>query len=132
MRALLIEFNLKTGERAGGIDPRDNKLQCYGWQNLEATPALEIRIVEDDRDLSSYAGIEGVTILEGKAAINDAIQAHIPTRYSIQDMSLVLEHARQKGLSLDRFVGKNLNEIAKEAIENRLAGVVEVKPQLIE
>lgn len=34
MRALLIEFDLKTGKRAGGINPKDPKLQCYGWQDL--------------------------------------------------------------------------------------------------
>ncbi|MBA7622250.1 hypothetical protein ES703_29624 [subsurface metagenome] len=132
MRGLLIEFDLRTGERAGGINPRDNKLQCYGWQNLESKPALEIRVVEDDRDLSQYNGVPGVTILEDKAAINAAIQAHIPNRYSILDMTLVLAHVKEKGLSLDQFVGKNLNDIATWAFQNGISGVTESKPELLE
>ncbi len=132
MRGLLIEVDFNSGVRAGDIDPHDRKLQCYGWQNLESKPGLEIRVVEDNRDLAPYDSIPGVTILEGKEAINEAIKAHIPTRYSIQDMSLVLEHAKQKGLSLDQFVGKSMNDIAKEAIQAGLAGVIETKPQLLE
>ena len=31
MNALLIEFDVNTGIRAGNIDPNDPKLQCYGW-----------------------------------------------------------------------------------------------------
>jgi len=48
MRALLIEFDLATGKRAGDINPKDPALPCYGWQNLEREPAIEIRLVEDE------------------------------------------------------------------------------------
>ena len=72
MRALLIEWE-SNGERAGNVDPRDPQLQCYGWQNMDVEPMLELRIVEDDRDLSYLEGAPGVTIIEGKAAINKAI-----------------------------------------------------------
>jgi len=80
-RALMIEWNASTGERAGGINPRDPKLQCYGWQVMDKEPALELRIVEDDRDLSIYKDVKGVTIIEGAAAINAAIKKHFPPRY---------------------------------------------------
>ena len=69
MRALLIEVDFKTGKRAGGVNPRDPKLQCYGWQDTESEPGKEIRIVEDDRDLSVYKGVPGVTILNGEKAV---------------------------------------------------------------
>lgn len=48
MIALLIEWNQNTGKRAGNINPKDPKLQCYGWQNMDVTPAIELRVVEDE------------------------------------------------------------------------------------
>ena len=131
-RALLIEWDPNSGKRAGGIDPRDPNLRCYGWQNMDSEPAREIRLVEDDRDLSPLEGTLGVKILEGKQAINDAIQAHIPARYSVIDMSLMTQHMKDKGMSLDGLVGKNMNEIAAEAFQNGIAGVREIKPKLLE
>jgi len=93
MDALLIEFDLKTGRRAGNINPRDKGLKCYRWQNLDEEDinakgyvwksdipagqrALEIRVVEDGRDLSQYEGIPGVTVLRGNAAINEALDKY--------------------------------------------------------
>jgi len=131
MKALLIEFDLSSGKRAGGINPKDPKLQCHGWQNFESVPALEIRVVEDDRDLSQYEAVSGVTILDGKDAINAAIEEKIPTMYKIVDMSLVLAHMKEKGMALDTLVGKNMKEIAQEALAKGVAGVIERKPQLI-
>ncbi len=63
MKALLIEFNVTTGQRPAGIEANDPKLQCYGWQNLEVNPCLEIRVIEDDRDISQYEGKQGITVL---------------------------------------------------------------------
>ena len=132
MKALLIEFDGLTGVRAGNIDPRDRKLPCRGWQNLDFTPAIEIRLVEDDRDLEQYKDVEGITVLEGKDEINQAIKDNIPVKHSVSDMSLMIEHAKEKRISLDLFVGKSMNDIAKIAIEKNLAGVVEGKPKLLE
>ncbi len=131
MRALLIEWNPKTGERAGGINPRDPKLQCYGWQDSEADPALEIRVVEDDRDLSSLEGVKGVTILEGKQAINEAIDAYIPIRYGVQSEYLMREHMREKSIPLDTFANMNMREVAEKAHKLGLAGVIERKPEKV-
>ena len=80
MKALLIEWDGATGRRAGNIDMSDPKLQCYGWQNLVARPCLELRVIEDDRDVSQYEGIEGVTILDGDKAIDAAIDKHFPPK----------------------------------------------------
>ena len=132
MRALLIEFDLSTGKRAGDINPKDPNLICHAWQNLESTPAQEIRLVNDDRDLSIYDGVPGVTVLEGKAAINEAIQKHIPVRYMINDKDLMMEHMREKKLSVGKFAGKTGAEVAKLAHDEGLAGVMEKKPKLIE
>lgn len=131
MRALLIEWNPRTGERAGGINPRDPKLQCYGWQNSDVEPAVEIRVVEDDRDLSSLEGVEGVTILEGKQAINNAIDTYIPPQYGIKSEHLMCEHMKEKSISLDIFIGMNMREIAKKAHELGLVGVIERRPERV-
>jgi len=131
MKALLIEFDLSTGKRAGNINPKDPALPCYGWQNLERVPAIEIRLVEDDRDLSSLAGVAGVTILEGRDAINQAITANIPPRYAVKDRELCLAHMREKGISLDTLAGKTLDEAAKDLFAQGIAVIVERKPKLV-
>lgn len=132
MKALLIEFDLRTGKRAGNINPRDPALPCHGWQNLNSSPALEIRVVTDERDLSKYRGTKGVTVLDGKDEINAAIQANVPPRYMIFDMQLLIEHAKTKGIPFDSLAGKSGKEIAAYAFKNGLAGVKESKPNLLE
>ncbi len=129
MKALLIEVDFRTGKRAGGINPRDPKLQCYGWQDLEGESGCEIRIVEDDRDLSQYKGVAGVTILDGKTAINEAITANIPVKYAVKDKELLLAHLKEKGISLDTFASKTLQDKAEELYAQGLAGIVERKPE---
>ena len=94
-KALLIEWQ-RNGKRAGNINPKDPKLQCYGWQNMDVVPMLELRVVEDDRDLSQYEGVPGVTIIEGKTAINQAIDDNFPPQYHLQDEFLYQEHFKQR------------------------------------
>lgn len=131
MKALLIEFDLETGKRAGGINPKDPKLPCRGWQNLEVVPALEIRLVEDDRDLSNLKDVKGITILEDKEAINNAIDTYIPSQFLLQSEFFMYEHMKEKGTPLDAFKGMNKTEIAREAHKLGLAGVYERKPQKV-
>lgn len=132
MKALLIEFDLSTGKRAGNISPHDRGLPCRGWQNLETTPALEIRLIADDRDVSQYEGITGVTILDGKEAINQAIQADIPSQYKVVSETILIEAMKEKRIPLSEVAGKRMDKIAKFAIENSLAGALERKPRLLE
>lgn len=80
-KALLIEFNMRTGKRAGNIDPRDPSFQCYGWQNLDSTPPMEIRVIEDDRDITQFEGIAGVTILSTAEEANAAIAEFMPPQF---------------------------------------------------
>ena len=123
-RALLIEFDVNTGQRAGEIDPKDPKLQCYGWQDLESVPAREVRVVEDDRDLSEYEGIPGVTILTSETEINQAIEAVVPERFSIQEITLFQEDLRQRGISLaDDYSGWDTPAILKDLHTKGIVGI---------
>ena len=129
MKALLVKVDFSTGKRAGDISPRDQNLPCHGWQDLDK--GLEIRLVEDDRDLSQYEGVEGVTVLDGKEAINQAIQANIPIQYFVKDKELLLAHMKEKGISLDMLSGRTLESAAKELFNKGYAGIVERKPKLV-
>ena len=131
MKALLIEVDFSTGKRAGGIKTKNNpNLMCHGWQDLESTPGKEIRIVEDG-NTQPYEGIPGITILNGKKEINAAIDANIPIKYAVKDKELSLSHLKEKGVSLDTFAGKSLQDGAKELCEQGLAGIVERKPEKV-
>ena len=131
MKALLIEVDFSTGIRAGGIQTKNNSnLMCHGWQDLDSTPGLEIRIVMDG-DTKPYEGIQGITILDGETAINEAITANIPTKYAVKDKELLLAHLKEKGVSLDTFAGKSLQDGAEELYAQGLAGVVERRPKLV-
>jgi len=125
VRALLIEFDVNTGKRAGEVNPKDPKLQCYGWQDLESVPAKEVRVVEDDRDLSQYEGIPGVSILEGEDQINQAIDAIVPERFSIQESTLFQEDLRQRGISLaSDYSGQDTVEILKDLHTKGVVGIM--------
>ena len=78
MKGLLIEFNVTSGVRPGGIEVRtDRGLVCHGWQNLATTPAIEIRVIVDNRDISQYEGIAGIIILGTDDEIQQAIDQHV-------------------------------------------------------
>ena len=126
MRALLVEVDFRTGKRAGNVNPKDPKLQCYGWQDLDSEPGLEIRVVEDDRDLSIYNGVEGVTILDGETVINTAIQQLETERASDTDLYseyLMVEAMKEKGLPISALAGKSKKEVVDYGVLNNLAGV---------
>lgn len=129
-RALLIEFDIQTGKRAGNISPRDPKLRCSGWQDLESTPAREIRMIEDDRDLSQYEGIAGITILKGKEEINEAIKREIPDKYQITDKELLFESMRENRMSFTSL--RNFDQpCLKDLFNKGLAGVIRRKPECL-
>lgn len=122
-RALLIEFDLNTGRRAGGISPHDPNLRCYGWQNLDSVPAREIRLVEDDRDLSQYEGVSGITILNGEVQINRAIDNVVPKTFNIQSETLFLEDLRQRAISLSDYTGWEQQAILKDLHKKGIVGI---------
>lgn len=78
--ALKIKVDFTTGERAGGINPRDPNLVCLGWQNLEE--GWEIRLIVDeskiDEYIQKYGNAEGVEVIEGIENIDSAIEQIIP------------------------------------------------------
>ena len=129
MKALLIEVDFATGKRAGGIKTKNNpNLMCNGWQDLDA--GREIRMVMDG-NTKPYENIPGITILNGKAEINAVIDAVVPTKYVVKDKELLLSHLKEKGVSLDTFAGKSLQDGARELYAQGLAGIVERKPKKV-
>ena len=104
-RALLVEVDFRTGRRAGGVNPRDENLQSYGWQSLPNQPGenVEIRLVEDDRDLSEYEDVDGVTVFRGREEINEAIEEYIPPNYDVGDREQVRRWAERRGIDLNNL-----------------------------
>jgi hypothetical protein len=110
MRALLIRVDFETGERAGGIDPTDKNLHCPGWQSLPEKQGedVEIRLVQDDRDLSAYEDIPGVVILEGEEEIDAAVSQHIPADFRVTDEVAVYQAIRDDSRFPDTIRPKEL------------------------
>ncbi len=130
MRGLLIEFDVETGKRPQGIDPNDPKLQCYGWQNLEVRPALEIRVIEDDRDIGQYKGreAEGLTVLHDNSEIDTAIEQHIPSRFTVDDETLMKVDLEQRQIKLTDVPGEKRGEVLKNLKARGVKGIREDKP----
>lgn len=123
MQALLIEFNVSTGKRPGGISPKDPHLRCFGWQNLNVIPCVEIRLIEDDRDVGQYEGVEGIIILHTNEEIQAAIDA-LPVRCSIEDETLFKISIEQRGIQLDDVPGANSREQLAHLRNQGVKGIV--------
>lgn len=104
MKALLIEFDLRTGTRAGGIDPRDRGLRCVA-QRIVDGDAREIRVVDDGRDTSAYDGVDGVSVLDGVAAVNAKIAEIFVVSYAITNETLFSLSVQQRGIALSDYDG---------------------------
>jgi len=129
MTALEIQVNFSTGERAGGIDPRDPGLECHPtWQNLDE--GIEIRIIKDGRDVEQYRNIPGITVLEGAEAINARIKEIKPTTYAVANEALF-------NLSLQRIDISDIDptlppEKQLEELYNRgVLGIRKTEPKLL-
>ncbi len=128
MKALLIEVDFATGKRAGGITVKNNpNLWCVG-QDLEG--GKEIRLVKDDKT-EDYENIDGITILDGKVAINAAIDANIPSQYAVKSEALLIADMQERNIPLSTLVGKDHKQIAGYAFAQKLAGVTERKPKKV-
>ena len=134
MKALLIEWEA-NGKRAGDINPKDPNLQCYGWQNQNVTPMLELRIVEDNRDLAHLEGIKGVTILIGKEAINQAIDNNFPPKIFIQDKLFFEEHVKEQlskgALKISELPDDYTERLKKLKNVHHIKGIVEKQQQKV-
>lgn len=130
IKALLIEWNPHTGKRAGDINPRDQKLRCNGWQNMGINPAIELRLVEDDRNLSVYENMDGVTLLIGANDINKAIVENFPPKLKIVDELIYTEHLKSKRSAIDiGALSDNREERLKALKEiHNIKGIEEIKP----
>jgi len=84
--------------------------------------------VEDDRDLSQYDGIKGVTILKGKTAINQAIETNIPVMYGVADKIIMREAISQKKIDLGQYAGKPGKEIYEDLFKKGVAGIAKREP----
>jgi len=120
--ALLIEFDLATGKRAGDISPYDRGLLCLA-QDLESVPAREIRLILDNRDPSQYEGIPGVKIIRGKDNINRMIDEIAKPMYVIKDPELFRISLQELGISLREVIetvkGK-YRKLAREDLDNKV------------
>jgi len=101
--ALVIEFDLVTGWRAGGIKiPRDAlKFFCPPlWQDLES--GIEMRLILDpDIDPAEFSGVPGIEVIEGKDAINLKARELFKARYDVGDQifyRLSLEDLIERGI----------------------------------
>ena len=136
-RALLIEWDPSTGKRAGGINPRDLNLLCHGWQNMDVTPAVELRLVEDERDLSEYECVTnpGVTVLIGKEAINAAIDDNFSSKMSIEDELLYKEHFKEKvrgnKIKISDLPDNREERLKELKTKHGIKGIREIKPQKV-
>jgi len=128
MQALLIEFDPQTGKRAGNIDPRDPGLICYGWQNLDRVPAIEIRLVVDGRDVSKYEGVKGIKVLHDDEEIDRAIEENIPPRYSIENDTTFRMHCEQRGVNFGAYAGKTTQEILADLHAKGIVGIRKTGP----
>lgn len=130
-KALLIEFNLSTGKRAGDVSPRDRNLPCHDWQDLDSVPAREIRVIEDNRAISQYEGIAGITILNGETEINQAIINITPGRYHIENETIFLEHLRQRNIDLDSYKAQKPQVVLQSLFEKGISGIRKTKRRLL-
>lgn len=124
MKALLIEFNLMTGKRAGNVDPSDPALQCYGWQRIDTKPALEIRLIEDNRSVKNFKGVKGITVLKTNEEIDNKIDELFEGKYVIKNQEIFDHDIKKSGLRLESTF--------EELDAKRIRGIARQEPLHIE
>jgi len=130
--ALVIEFDVFTGRRAGNIDiPRDAGLFCLPlWQDLER--GVEMRLVLDDRDIDQYRGVEGVEVVEGKEAINTRVKELFKPRYSLAHEGLLAASITAKNIKIDDIDATlEVEEQLKILYERGALGIRKEEPYLL-
>lgn len=119
MKGLKVNVNFATGERAGSLNPRDRRTRCSPqWQG----EGYEIRVVLDESILDEIDTSDpGVEVLGSKTAIDKAVKELPERNYAIQDTTLVVEHLRQRGKSLDDYADTDGNVLQGPALAKALA-----------
>lgn len=133
MHALLIEVNFTTGERAAGIDPRDEGLPCYQWQSTPERdgPDVELRLVADDRDLTPYRRAAGVRVLDGEQEIDAAIERFVPPKY-VADEDALKSWMRREAIEYGSYKNQGLTGQERLRTIHEDGGPVQVvRPQKI-
>lgn len=127
--AILIEWDPSTGRRAGNINPKNPGLRCNGWQNMDVTPAIELRIIESPRTPEDFKNIKGITLLHGAEEINKAIDNHFPSKFSIDDEVIYKANINKIAHKLDFDMLPNNHNDRLEYLINRhnIKGIT-VKP----
>lgn len=128
--ALLIEWDPLTGKRAGNIDPRAPGLLCNGWQNMDLNPAIELKIIDDNRDPKQYENTPGVKILHGKTAINNAIDENFPITYQVTDEILYKIHISKhmKEIDFKKLSTSHDNYLKQLKTVYGIVGIKEIHP----
>lgn len=133
LKALLIKWNQSTGKRAGNINPRDPGLFCNAWQNMDVTPAIELRTIKDDRDIKQYVTMEGVTVLYGPDQINEAIDQNFPSKYIIEDEIFYAAHIKNEVEQIDfeALPNDRMKRLKILLDQYNIRGIREIKPQKV-
>lgn len=135
MKALLIEWDPSTGKRAGNINPKDPNLRCSGWQNMDVTPAIELRLVEDGEIGRYNTTAPGVTVLLNKEEINSAIDDNFPSKVVIEDELVYTEQfkekVRSKKIDIDKLPDDRTKRLKKLKEEYGIKGIKEIKPHKV-
>ncbi len=134
-KALLIEWDPNTGKRAGNINPRDTNLPCYGWQNMDVEPAIELRLVTDGKIGKYNTTVSGITLLSGKDEINIAIDNNFPIKISIEDELIYSEHVKEKintnDIKIDDLPDNKVERLKELKDKYKIKGIKEIKPQKV-
>jgi len=151
--ALVIHFNLETGERPiplfeiapgqfsnkpewkpGQPHKTDPGLFCLsGWQDPEK--GIEMRLILDDRDIDQYRNIPGVEVVEGKDAINLKVKELFKPRYDVVSPEIFrtsFESLLKAGtVSLDELKPLSLNDQLKLLHKRGCLGIRKSEPYTI-
>lgn len=121
MRALMIDVNFGTGERAGGIEPNsDTLLMEPTWQSWLL--GKEMRLCPESL-ITKYEGKPGIAVI-AEADIPDACQIFAEEQYAIASHDLVAESVKQKGIDItDLDSNMDDKELAKILLERGALGV---------
>ena len=126
MKALFIQVNFITGDRAGGlINHKDPNLRCHPlWQDTDA--GSEVRMVMDD-NADPYRGIAGVVVLEGEAEIDARVALYEKTHYKIDSEPMMNASIPAKKIKISSIgAEESLHDQTKKLYDLGALGITKV------